>query len=77
MTPSWCLSPSIHHFDDVFVHSGLSAAFDHELTAEGRVEDRPNGVSISLSLKHENMSPYLRIEALRTRILVFGLLKGG
>ena len=64
-TKHW-LSPSIHNFDDVFIHSGLSAAFDHELPSglSLRVEDRPNGVSISLSFKHKNMSPYLRIEAL-------------
>jgi hypothetical protein len=50
------LSRSIHKFDDVFIHSELSAALGHELG--------PNGVSNRKSPTHENTLYYLRIEAL-------------
>jgi len=40
------LSPSIHKFDDVFIYSGLSAAFGHEPGESLQVERlKPNGVS--------------------------------
>jgi hypothetical protein len=51
------LSPSIHKFDDAFIPSGLSAAFGHE--------PKPNGVSNFNMVNDQNMSLYLRIEALR------------
>ena len=56
------LSPSIHKYGNVFIHSGLSAALGHEqfglepfgleLMAERLTAERlgPNGVSICLNI---------------------------
>jgi hypothetical protein len=51
------LSPSIHKFDDVSIHSGRSTASGHELG--------PKGVRSHTGHNPENKLQDLRIEALR------------
>jgi hypothetical protein len=60
------LSPSIHKFDNEFIHSGLSAALGHETCRRAHVESLgPNGVSNFDVISNQNTLLYLRIEALR------------
>ena len=53
------LSPSIHKYGNVFIHSGLSAALGHEQFGLELTAERlgPNGVTNIFEISHQNTSP--------------------